>query len=315
MPKDFYESLGVAKSASADQIKSAYRKLARQYHPDRNPGDKEAAAKFKEVQDAYDVLSDKDKKAKYDQFGHAAFEQGGPGPNGGFGRGPGGYSYSWTGPGGGAAEGVDPGMFQSIFEQMFSGGGAPFGEGAPRGRKGKNRRSAASMPQDVQQEIELDFQTAAKGGEADLRTAAGSTVTLKIPPGIESGKVLRIRGQGINGGDLLVVVQVRPHAYFRREGADLILELPLSLEEAVLGAKVDVPTMDGTVTLTIPAGSSSGKRLRLRGKGLAKPEGGVGDLYVEAKVMVPTNVDAKSQELLKQFAAKNPQQPRANLKW
>src|SRR5436309_7540853 len=147
MAKNYYESLGVARSAGADEIKSAYRKLARQYHPDRNPGDKAAAAKFKEIQEAYDVLSDKDKKAKYDQFGHAAFEQGGgPGPAG-FGRGPGGFQYSWSGPGGPAGAGgeVDPGMFQSIFEQMFSGGGggSPFGEGPTRGKKGKGRRSNA----------------------------------------------------------------------------------------------------------------------------------------------------------------------------
>ena len=315
MPKDYYDSIGVAKSATADEIKSAYRKLARQYHPDRNPGDKEAAAKFKEVQEAYDVLSDKEKKDKYDQFGHAAFEGPQEGP-GGFGSGPGGYSYSWSGPGG--SESIDPSQFQSIFEQMFGGGGgSPFGDGGPaRGKgKGRNRRSSAPPPQDVQQEIDVELLTAARGGSVDVRTHSGATVSLKIPPGIDDGKILRIRGQGINGGDLLILIHVRPHPYFRREGADLVLELPLSLEEAILGSKVDVPTLEGTITLTIPPGTSSGKRLRLREKGLTRPDGSKGDLYVEARVMVPTNIDKPSEELIKEFVAKNPQNPRAALRW
>jgi curved DNA-binding protein len=311
VPKDYYDSLGVAKGATTDEIKSAYRKLARQYHPDRNPGDKEAAARFKEVQEAYDVLSDKDKRAKYDQFGHAAFEGPAGGP-GGFGGGPGGYTYSWSGPGG--AEGIDPAAFQSIFEQMFGAGASPFGNGPTRAR-GKGRGRRAAVPQDVQQEIDVEFLTAARGGAVDVRTPGGATVSLKIPPGIESGKTLRIRGQGINGGDLLVQVHVRPHPYFRREGSNLILDLPLSLAEAVLGGKVDVPTLEGTVTLTIPPGTSSGKRLRLREKGLPRPGGGKGDLYVEARVIVPANLDAKSTELITEFIDRNPQHPRAGMRW
>lgn len=308
MARDYYDVLGVSKSAAESEIKSAYRKLARQFHPDRNPGDKEAAAKFKEAQEAYDVLSDKEKRKQYDQFGHAAFSPGG-GPSGS-GTGPGGFHYSW-GPGG--AEGMDPSAFQSIFEQMFGGGGSPFGEGG-RG-KGRRKRGSASPPQDVQHEVELEFQTAARGGTIEVRTATGSTVSLKVPPGIEDGKILRVRGQGINGGDLLVQIRVLPHRFFQREGADLVVVLPLSLAEAVLGGKVDVPTLDGTITLTIPPGTSSGKRLRLREQGLPKPDGGKGDLYVEAKVMVPTGLDEESQKLFRKFAERNPQHPRADLRW
>ncbi len=314
MPKDFYEVLGVQRDASVDAIRSAYRKLARQYHPDRNPGDKAAAAKFREIQEAYDVLSDKDKKAKYDQFGHA-FEHMGNGPSGSGGQGP--FTWQWSsGPGQESAH-VDPAIFQSLFEQMMGGGGPGFGFEAAKGKsgKGKSRKGTQSPPQDVQQQAFIDFITSINGGNVDVVTPAGQHISLRIPPGIESGKIMRLRGQGFNGGDLLVAVQVQPHAYFRREGYDLIVEVPLTFAEAALGAKVDVPTLEGMVTLTVPEATSSGKRLRIRGKGIVKPDGSRGDQYVEVKVVMPPHWAGKSHALLKELAELNPYHPRANAKW
>ncbi len=266
MAKDYYDSLGVSRSATEGDIKSAYRKLARQFHPDRNPGDKAAAERFKEIQQAYDVIGDKKKKEQYDQFG-PNFEHMGAGGGGGYpGSGfPGGAQWGTSG-GGGGYQNIDPAAFQSIFEQMMGGaGGGGFpGDfsttGPSTGRKTRGRKKA---PQDVETEIEVDFLTAAKGGTVDL-----GKIKLDIPAGFPDGKKLRVRGQGENGGDLYVVVHIRPHPYFKRDGQNIILDVPLTVSEAALGCKVDVPTLEGTVTITVPAGTSSGQRLRVRGMGL-----------------------------------------------
>jgi DnaJ-class molecular chaperone len=317
MASDYYDLLNVTRNASPEDIKRSYRKLARQYHPDRNPGDKTAAAKFKDIQQAYDTLSDPEKRKLYDQFG-ADYEQAARAAQaGGFGgQGP----FRWsTGGQGGTAEGIDPAMFQSIFEQMMGGGmggagaGHPFEEMAGAGRRKRGRR--APVPQDVEQTIAVDFLTAARGGSRETTTLDGKTVAVKIPPGIEDGKILRLRGQGVNGGDLLVTIHVQPHAYFKREQQDLVLDLPLSLSEAVLGAKVDVPTLEGTVSLTIPAGTSSGQRLRIRGQGLPKPDGIKGDQYVQVKIVVPKHLDQAGKEMMQEFARKHPYNPREGLKW
>jgi curved DNA-binding protein len=319
MAKDYYEALGVGRSASEGEIKSAYRKLARQYHPDRNPGDKAAAERFKEIQQAYDVLSDKKKREQYDQFG-PGFENmraGSAGPGGP--GGPGGFHWS-AGPG--EYQNVDPEMFQSIFEQMMGGGAGGFPGGftaSSPGRKGKKggRRSpfSAPPPQDVEQEIEVDFMTAAKGGTIDLvRQVDDNRVSVSIPAGIGEGKKLRLRGQGAHGGDLYVTVRIRPHKFFRREGQNIILDVPLTVAEAALGAKVDVPTLAGTVTITVPPGTSSHQRLRIRGMGL--PSGSEkGDQFCEIKIVLPKHPDDRSNKLLEEFAQHNPQQPRSNLGW
>jgi DnaJ-class molecular chaperone len=312
MAKDYYDALGVNKSASDGEIKSAYRKLARQYHPDRNPGDKAAAERFKEIQQAYDILSDKKKRQQYDQFG-PGFEQMGSAPGGG----PGGFH--WTG-GPGQYQNVDPGMFQSIFEQMMGGGGGfagGFSASAP-GRKGRGkagRRPMEEPPEDVEQDIQVDFLTAAKGGSIELvRHGDGNRHRVDIPAGIGEGKKLRLRGQGVHGGDFYVTVRIRPHAYFRREGQDIILDVPLTVAEAGLGAKVDVPTLSGTVTITVPPGTSSGQRLRIRGMGL--PSGAEkGDQFCEIKIVLPKSLDARSKQLLEEFGQLHPLQPRAKLGW
>jgi curved DNA-binding protein len=310
MPRDYYETLGVARSATADQIKTAYRKLARQYHPDRNPGDKEAAARFKEIQQAYDVLGDADKRRKYDQFG-PDFDRmgtGGPGSSAGFQQGP--FHFRWnTGGQGPEVEGIDPSVMESLFEQMF--GGVVGGRGGKGRTKGGRRAGFHAAPQDVEQVVELDFLTAAKGGTVETFGPDGQRVTVRIPAGIEDGQTLRVREQGVAGGDLLVKVRVRPHPSFRREGPDLVVTVPVSLGEAVLGGKVDVPTLSGLITLTVPAGTSSGKRLRIRGQGLPNPGGGQGDLFAEVKIVLPHQIDDVSKELIRQFMQRNPYDPRA----
>jgi DnaJ-class molecular chaperone len=311
MPRDYYETLGVKKDASDEQIKKAYRKLARQYHPDRNPGDKQAEARFKEVQDAYDILSDKTKRAQYDRFGFA-------GPEAAFGGagGPRGQTFHWGGggPGGFDFQGVDPEQAAELFSQLFGGrggtGGAEGMEGLFGGRARGGRSRRAPPAADVEAEVTVPFLTAALGGSVDL-SVDGHVLGVKVPAGVEDGKTLRLGGQAPGGGNLLLRLHVEPHPYFLREGNDVVLEVPLSLPEAVLGTRVDVPTLDGTkLTVKVPPGTSSHTRLRLRGKGIKG-----GDQYIEIKVAVPAPKDERSRELIEEFARLNPHSPRADLPW
>jgi DnaJ-class molecular chaperone len=298
MPRDYYEVLGVAKGASEAEIKKAYRKLARQYHPDRNPGDKQAEARFKEVQEAYDVLSDKNKRTQYDRFGFA-----GPGAAGG-GQGP--FHAQGGGAQGFEFQGIDPEDLASIFGALGGGGDL----GGMFGRRGRGRGRAPRPPESVEAEVAIPFLKAALGGSVSL-SVDGREINVKVPAGVEDGKKLRLAGQGPGGGDLLVRLKIEPHPYFHRENNDVIVEVPVSVSEAILGGKIDVPTLDGThLTVKVPPGTSSGARLRLRGKGIAG-----GDQYIEIKVVVPKPADARSRELIEEFARLNPQTPRANLPW
>ena len=306
MARDYYETLGVKRNSSEEEIKSAYRKLARQYHPDRNPGDKQAEAKFKEVQEAYDVLSDKSKRAQYDRFGTA-------GPRGGFresGGGPGGFEFRW-GPGPGGYQEMDPSQAADIFRQFFGGGGAVdmdsiLGQQAPR--RGRGRGRAAPRTEEVETEVSVPFAVAALGGNVALQID-GRELSVKIPAGVDEGQALRLHGQAPGGGDLRLKLHIQPHPSFRRHGKDLILDVPLSVAEAVLGTTVEVPTLDGArLSVKIPPGTSSGSRLRLRGRGIAG-----GDQYIEAKIVVPAATDDRSRQLIEEFARLHPQNPRAGL--
>jgi DnaJ-class molecular chaperone len=311
MLRDPYEVLGVSKSATAEEINKAYRKLSKKYHPDRNPGDKEADAKYKEVQSAHDILGDEKKKAQYDQFGFAGPQSGFPG-GGGF---PGGF-HAGAGPGGAQ---FDPEAAQQLFD-LFGGGlgggggnvdlGDLFGGGAAR-RKGRGGRGARRASEAVESEVTVPFEVAANGGSVAMEID-GRRIDVKVPAGIEEGKKLRVPAAATGGSDVLLKVKIAPHPHFRREGNDVFLDVPVSVAEAVLGAKVDVPTLDGTrLTVTVPAGTSTGKKLRLRGKGIAG-----GDQYLVFKVEVPSgHVDEKSRELITEFAKRNPQNPRANPPW
>lgn len=294
MPRDYYEVLGVSKSATAEEIKRAYRKLARQYHPDRNPGDKQAAEKFKEIQDAYQTLNDKTKRQKYDQFG---FQD------------PAGFG----GAGGAGGAGIDLGDLLRQFEMGGGGGGQVpegmeelFGGGRARRGGGRSRRRV----QNVEVVAEVPFLTAALGGNVSVSN--GETfVNINIPAGIDEGEQLMNQGQGPGGGDLIAQIHIQPHAYFKREGRDIILEVPLSLTEAVLGTKVDVPTIKGEkLSVTIKPGAASHGRRRLKGFGIAG-----GDQYIEIKIVPPTTLDPRCREILEELAKRNPQNPRAGLPW
>mgnify|MGYP004457886149 FL=1 len=360
--RDYYEVLGVSKTASEDEIKKAYRKLARQYHPDLHPDDKDCAEKFKEVNEAYEVLSDSSKKARYDQFGHAGVD-----PN-----------YQGGGYGGGYAGGNPFGDMSDIFENIFGGG---FGGGFSSGFSGSSR-STANAPrkgQDINVTTTIDFMEACKGVKKDIkiqrtencpdcngtgssngvtencsecggsgtvrvtqRTAFGnistmrtcskcngkgkiitnpcpkcsgsgrvrstSTITVDIPAGIDDGQTLRVTGKGsagINGGrngDLLVTVSVKKSSIFQRDGFDITCEIPITFAQAVFGAELSVPTIDGKVTQVIPEGTQTGTKFRLKGKGVQKiNRSDRGDQYVIVNVEIPKNLTKRQKELLKEF--------------
>lgn len=273
--RDPYVVLGVSRDASADEIRRAYKKLARKYHPDVNAGDRAAEERFKEVSAAYDVLGDPQKRKRYDRFGSTE----------GFGHagGPGGF--------GGAG-------FEDLFGSIFGGGArsgpfanGPFGGGSFGG--GRTRRAAA-RGRNVEREIEVDFLDAVNGGEIRVTGEAGAALVVKIPPGSDDGARIRVAGQGEPGrgggpaGHLILVLRVRPHPFFRREGDALSLDLPVTIPELVRGAEVQVPTPTGPVTMRIPARSRSGQRMRLRGRGIPRGKSGArGDLYVRLVAVLP----------------------------
>lgn len=305
--RDPYEVLGVARSATDEEITKVYRKLARQYHPDRNPGDKEAEAKFKEIQNAHDILSDKTKRANFDQFGS---------PTGPQGTGFGGYG-GFSGAGGPAPEDL-----QDFLRQAVAGGGGGsfrvgdlgdfaqfFGGGIPTARGGARRKRSARHAEEIEREVSIPFMAAARGGKLDL-SVNGTIISFTVPKGAREGQKIRLT-KAIPEGNLLLKLHIEPHPFFRREGEDLHVEVPITLAEAVLGGKVDVPTLDGgRAAATVPPGTSSGAKLRLRGLGIAG-----GDLFAVLKVVVPKNLDAKSKELFEEFARRNPQNPRAEVAW
>jgi DnaJ-class molecular chaperone len=304
MPRDYYDVLGVKREASAEEIKKAYRKLAREFHPDRNPGDKQAESRFKEVQEAYDILSDKAKREQYDRFGFVGPDGGFPGGGGG---GPRSQTFHWGGASGDMPQ-MDPETAEML-NQMFGGAGG-MGDLFGRGRRAGGRARRAAPPEELESELTIPFETAARGGTITIQLE-GRTIDVKAPAGVKEGQVLRLHGQAPGGGDLRLKVRIQPHPYFRREDNDIILEVPLALAEAVLGTKVDVPTLDGErLTVKVPAGTSSGARLRLRGRGIKG-----GDQYIEIKVAVPAAKDERSRELIEEFARLNPQSPRAGLPW
>jgi DnaJ-class molecular chaperone len=305
--RDYYDVLGVSRSASADEIKKAYRKLAKKHHPDANPDDASAQKKFSEITEAYEVLSDEDNRKKYDQFGHDWSRVQAAG------------GHPFQGGGGGGAAGFD---LEDILGGMFGGGfrgagGGGFGGGRqapPRRRKG----------QDVRAEIRVPFQVGALGGEHELTLQTGARterITVKIPPGIDDGATIRLAGQGHPGqggapaGDVLVTVRIAGHPWFRREGANLLIDVPITPTEAALGAKVDVPTLsEGTVVLSVPAGTSSGAKLRLRGKGIRdRKTGQHGDQLVALKIVVPKELSEKARQLYQQLEQEAALAPRDEL--
>jgi DnaJ-class molecular chaperone len=317
--KDLYGVLGVSRDADEDTIRKAYRQLARRHHPDVNPGDKEAEEAFKAISEAYAVLSDAERRRNYDEFGEISLEGGFDAEKARQARESFGRRFGAGGRGGGfSSRGGETFHFddlEGLFSDLFARGGRG---GAPRGRRGADQEA----------EIELDFVDAVRGGEHRLSfarpTADGGahreTLTVRIPPGVADGGRIRLRGKGSEGlgsggpGDLYARIRIRPHAFFRREGRDLYLDLPVSVREATLGAKVQVPTLDARVTLTIPPGTDSGSRLRLRGKGVPSPSGGApGDLYVVVQIRVPRDLPPEVAEKLEELAEYEPADLRKEL--
>ena len=292
----------MAKTADAEAIRRAYRKLAKDLHPDKNLGDKSTEDRFKRINAAFDILGDPEKREKYDRGeidaeGHETMRGfGGGGPFGGNG-GAGGFS--------GRFEGAD---FDEILGQMFGGGG-PFGgiggaaRGQPRGF-------------DVRARLEVDLEEAILGGKKRIAFSDGRTIEVAIPPGAQNEQVLRLKGQGAQGrsgvaGDALIELVVRPHAVFRVEGADLKMDLPVSVPDAVLGAKVQAQTPEGPVTLTVPKHSNSGRVLRLKGRGAVDPKTGKrGDLLAELVVTLPDAPDPALESFAEQWAKERPYTPR-----
>ncbi len=318
--KDFYEVLGVSRSATEEEIKKAYRKLAKKFHPDVNKGDKAAEEKFKDISEAYETLSDKKKKAEYDAFGAGGFGGAGPRPGGGryydYSSGP--FQYStYTGPGGGAT--FDFENLNDIFGDLFGMGGVPkrgkgFG-GAPK--------SAAVRGADRLYAMEIDFLDSVLGKTTKLAIPIGhktEKINVKIPPGVKTGSKIRLAGKGEPSpakgppGDLYIEVKVKPHPYFTREDDDIYLHLPISLAEAVHGAMIEVPTIDGKLKMKIPPLTQGGQKLRLKGKGVPHRQAeGRGDQYVVVNLHLPKNLDAESQRLLDEFLKRNPDRPREGM--
>jgi len=328
MAQDYYQTLGVSRGASADEIQKAYRKLARKYHPDANPDDQTAKNRFKQVQEAYEVLRDPEKRKLYDQYG-PDFERvaaaGGAGPRGWSGAGPGGANVHFEEVDlGDLFGGGGPGGFSEFFRH-FAGGGAGASPFAAGGDARRSYRTAASRGADLHHEVRIPFEKSVSGGEVELNVVRGGgkreTIVAKIPKGIQDGKTIRLRGQGEKGpgggppGDLLITVHVAPHDHFRREGKNLIVTVPVTLSEAAAGARVDVPSPKGTVTVTVPPKTSSGRKLRLKGLGVEDGKGAAGDLLAEVEIVLPKDLTDEDVKLLRQVDERHPQQPRAHLRW
>lgn len=322
--RDYYDALGVSRTATPDEIKTAYRKLARKYHPDVNKA-ADAQARFTEIQNAYDALSDPQKRKAYDQFGEAGISGSAAAASAASASGP---HFRWSSAGGPGVSNqeFDAEELGSMFEAFF-GGQSGFGSvGSRSGRSGRSRsQPRARQSQAVTHDLRISFMTAAQGGTEKLRLSDGDrtrTIEVKIPPGVAEGSHLRVKGAAPEGSDLILTVHVGEHPLFRRatpaEGGqyDLVLDLPLTIAEATLGTTVTVPTLEGSVALKIPPATSSGRKLRLRSRGIRPASGEAGDLYVIAKVLVPdpANLEEPERQLLRDLSQRQPN-PRSDPMW
>ena len=311
MSDDHYQILGVSRAATSEDIQKAYREMARKYHPDLHPDDDAAKEQFKKVQTAFDILNDPSKREMYDRYG-SSFE----GVNAG------GGGWSPQGHQGGFQAGGEVDL-----ESLFGGGFADLFGGGKR-RSSRPRRSASTQGEDITANIRIPFQLAIDGGKTEVRfdrDGHSETLSITIPQGLPDGARMRLRGQGRPGsgggaaGDLLLEVGVEPHPVYRREGDTLAVNLPISLSEALEGAKVDLPTPWGVISLRLPAGTSSGKKLRAAGMGVRHTNGSKGDLIAEVQIVLPDlKNEAESKSLLDAVKAaelSSPKNPRAAIKW
>mgnify|MGYP001617572323 CR=1 FL=1 len=294
--KDYYQILGVGKGAAEDEIKKAYRNLARKYHPDLHPEKRnEMEAKFKEINEAYGVLSDPKKRSDYDLTGKAPFESGAayyPPPDFDF------ETFTFGGTGG----------FEDVFSEIF-------------GKKGARR--GPQKGEDIEYKLTLDFLHAVKGADVKVTVTRGratDTITVKIPPGVHDGSKVRVAGKGNAGSgkghaaDLIITISVKPHPYFRRDGDDIYIDAPITIKESLLGGEIRVPTIDGHATIKIPPGTQSGQRFLIRSRGVEPQRGHArGGQYVTVNIAVPKNLDDRSKELIEKFSEINPYEPRQGL--
>lgn len=306
--KDPYDILGVSRNATPGEVKKAYRRLAKQHHPDHNPNDKSAEQRFKEVQAAYEVLGDPQRRAQYDRFG-----TGGPTPE---------YRTWSSGPGAPFGDvSFDFGSLgdlTGIFEQFFS-----RRSGGPA--RGARVRRGAQPGADIEHTIDLSFEEAVRGTEREVALTSGGAgpnerIRFRVPAGVDNGQRIRVRGKGQAGpggrGNLMIRCQVQPHAYYRRDGLDILLDVPLTFAEATLGTKVEIPTLDGPALVKVPPGTTGGTKLRLRGRGVrAERAGGTGDMYAVVRIQTPKELSARAHELVHELDEELRQKPRAKLGW
>lgn len=322
--RDYYNALGVSRTATPDEIKAAYRKLARKYHPDVSKA-ADAQARFTEIQNAYDALSDPQKRKLYDQFGEAGVSGSAAGASAANASGP---HFRWSSAGGPgvSSQEFDAEELGSMFEAFF-GGQSGFGSvGSRPGRAGRSRSQPQSrQSQPVAHDLRISFMTAAQGGTEKLRLSDGErtrTIEVKIPPGVTEGSHLRVKGAAPEGADLILTIHVGEHPLFRRaapsEGGqyDLVLDLPLTIAESTLGTTIVVPTLEGSVELKIPPGTSGGRKLRLRSRGIRPASGDPGDLYLIARVMVPDPaiLEESERQTLRDISERQPN-PRSDPPW
>jgi DnaJ-class molecular chaperone len=316
--RDPYEVLGVQRGASAAAIKSAYRKLAKKHHPDANKNDPKSAARFSEINSANEIVGDEDKRKQFDRGeidaeGKPRFQgfPGGDPRTRGRGAPSGGGFESFSFRTGGGPGGVEGGAgFEDILKSMFGGGA--------RGGSTTFDESPFGADLDLSVAMTVSLEESVKGGEKRVRLPTGKELNVRIPAGVTAGQQIRLKGQGETApghppGDLLITIGIAPHAFFKVDGSDLRVDLPITLYEAVLGAKVRVPTLNGAVELSIPKNTSSGRTFRLKGKGLPKAGGGSGDLYFTTRIMLPDGNDAELEALMQKWRDSHPYNPRSDL--
>src|SRR5580692_5948209 len=319
--RDPYEVLGVPRGASAAAIKSAYRKLAKKHHPDNNKNDPKSAARFSELNSANEIIGDEDKRKQFDRGeidaeGKPRF-QGFPGGNPrARGTSGGGFESRTFRTGGAGAGGLGGGGFEDILNSMFSGGGMR-GARPGAGSTFEFDPGGIALDLDLSVAMTVSLEEAVRGAEKRVRLPTGKELNVRIPAGVTSGQQIRLKGQGETApghapGDLLITVSIAPHAFFKVDGSDLRVDLPITLYEAVLGGKIRVPTLGSAVELSIPKNTSSGRIFRLKGKGLPKA-GGAGDLFVTARIMLPDGNDAELEALMQKWRDGHPYNPRSDL--
>lgn len=305
MARDPYQELGVSRGASADEIRKAFRKLAKQHHPDTNPGNKAAEEKFKQVSAAFDIIGDAEKRKKFDA---GDIDADGRETMRGYGGGQGGGPFGQGGPWGGGGrqtesmEGADLGdLFSEILGRRGGGAGGGFGGFSQRGA-------------DVRARLDIDLEESIQGAKKRIAFTDGRTIDVTIPKGAEDGQTLRLKGQGSPGragpGDAFIELSIKPHPIFRREGEVLVMDLPVSIPDAVLGGKVEARTPDGAVTLTVPKGANSGQSLRLKGKGLSDGRGKRGDLLARIVLMLPEKNDPELEAFAERWRKDRPYAPK-----